>query len=218
MSDILLTRRNGATLTDEQHDMLRGFLFDMIDGQSDEDRRAWRRFWNGVFNLPSGEFLSVRTKLMRNSAAHKRQMQLEAAIFAAQTRMKSREEFRLWLKVGSGWVTWASGPKGGVFPVPKSISFARCDEASFTTYCDGVRQFLESLHAHKYLWPGTPAQECIERMAGLFELVDQLTAELAGDLVGTLVEGPEVEMSFAAAAELEAQALAQALALASEAP
>jgi hypothetical protein len=153
MSDIILTKRTDARLTDEKRSLLREFLFEMIDGQAEEDQKAWRRFWNGVLDLGSGEFFSIKTLLPRLLPSHKKQMKLEGEIFKQQQRLKNRDEFRLWLKVGSGWVTWASGPKGGVFPVPKSISFARCDEDEFLRYRDGVHAFLRTRHAQHYLWP-----------------------------------------------------------------
>jgi len=153
MTDIILTKRTDAHLTDEKRSLLREFLFEMIDGQAEVDQKAWRRFWNGVLDLGSGEFFSIKTLLPRLLPSHKKQMKLEGEIFKQQERLKNRDEFRLWLKVGSGWVTWASGPKGGVFPVPKSISFARCDEDDFLAYRDGVDAFLRTRHAQHYLWP-----------------------------------------------------------------
>ena len=153
MTDITLTKRTDSPIPAERRAMFREFLFEMIDGQAEEDQKAWRRFWNGVLNLGSGEFFSIKTLIPRYLPSHKRQMALEGEIFKNQERFKNREEFRLWLKVGSGWVTWASGPKGGVFPVPKSISFAKCDEGEFHKYRDGVDEFLRSTHAQHYLWP-----------------------------------------------------------------
>ncbi len=169
MTDILLTKRCDAHMTDEKRSLLRECLFELIDGQAEEDKKAWRRFWNGVLNLGSGEFFSIRTLLPRLLPSHNLQMKLEGAVFKHQSRISDREEFRLWLKVGSGWVTWASGPKGGVFPVPKSISFARCDEGDFLRYCEGVRAFLRTAHAQKYLWPGVGAEVAagmVERVLG----------------------------------------------------
>ena len=153
MSDIILTKRNDTPIPDDRRTMFREFLFEMIDGQAEEDQKAWRRFWNGVLNLGSGEFFSIKTLIPRLLPSHKKQMTLEGAIFKNQERFKDRDMFRLWLKVGSGWVEWCSGPKGGVFPVPKSLSFAKCDEGDFLRYRDQVLAFLRTAHAQKYLWP-----------------------------------------------------------------
>jgi hypothetical protein len=140
-------------LTEHQRQVLRECLFGRVDGQAEEDQKAWKRFWNGIWHMGSGEFFSITTLIPRYLPSHKKQMKLEGEIFKNQERFKSREMFRLWLKVGSGWVEWCAGPKGGVIPVPKSISFAKCDEGDFLKYRDGVDEFLHTTHAQRYLWP-----------------------------------------------------------------
>lgn len=173
MGAIVLAKQSDAELSEEQREVLRNTLFGMVDGQADEDKKAWRRFWNGVLKLGSGEFFEIDTLIPRFGPGHRKQMKLEGEIFKNQERLKDREEFRLWLKVGSGWVTWASGPKGGVFPVPKSISYKKCDEGEFQIYCDGVIAFLRTRHAQKYLWPHLSpimAEQMIETILTLFRV------------------------------------------------
>ena len=167
MSDITLIKPSGLALSEEQQTLLRESLFALVDGHAEKDKKAWRRFWAGVFNLGSGECFSIKTLMPRMGLAHRRQMVIEAVVFKHQSRLKDWEEFRLWLKVGSGWVTWASGPKGGVFPVPKSISYARCDEQQFVLYCERVHAFLRSTHAQKYLWPAKGAAQAAAWIEGL---------------------------------------------------
>ena len=50
------------------------------------------------------------------------------------------------------WVTWAAGPKGGVVPIPKSISYAKADEEEFRRYHEQVVDFLRGPHAATFLW------------------------------------------------------------------
>ncbi len=172
MPEIVLAKQSDLDLTDTQRQVLRECLFGMVDGQAEEDQKAWRRFWNGVWRLGSGEFFTVQTIIPRFGPMHRKQMKLEGEIFKNQERFKDREMFRLWLKVGSGWVVWAAGPKGGVFPVPKSISYAKCDEGDFQIYCDGALEFFRTEHAQKYLWPHlTPfmADQCMESILSKFE-------------------------------------------------
>jgi hypothetical protein len=172
MSEITLAKQSDLDLTEEQRAVLRDCLFGMVDGQAEEDKKAWRRFWNGVWKMGSGEFFSIVTLIPRYSPAHRKQMKLEGEVFKAQDRIKDREAFRLWAKVGSGFVTWAQGPRGGVFPVPKSISFAKCDDVEFQEYKDGVIAFFRTAHAQKYLWPHlTPfmAEQCMESILAQFE-------------------------------------------------
>lgn len=172
MSEIILSKQSDIDLTDHQREVLRECLFGLIDGQAEEDQKAWRRFWNSIWHMGSGEFFSIKTLIPRYGPAHRRQMKLEGEIFKNQERMKDREFFRLWLKVGAGWVTWISGPKGGVLPVPKSISYAKCDEGEFQVYCDLVLTFLRTEHAQHYLWPNVTAQvaeQSIEAILQRFE-------------------------------------------------
>lgn len=48
-------------------------------------------------------------------------------------------------------MVWAAGPKGGVVPIPKSISYARADQAEFEQYHGQVIGFRGE-HAAPYLW------------------------------------------------------------------
>ena len=172
MSDIVLAKQSDLDLTEQQRAVLRDCLFGMVDGQADEDKKAWRRFWNGVWKMGSGEFFSIKTLIPRYGPAHRKQMKLEGEVFKNQERIKDREFFRLWLKVGSGFVSWVAGPKGGVFPVPKSVSYAECENDEFKEYCDGVLAFLRTAHAQKYLWPSaTPfiAEQSMELILSSFE-------------------------------------------------
>lgn len=173
MTDIVLTKRSDVDLTEEQRAVLRDCLFGLIDGQAEEDQKAWRRFWNGVWHLGSGEFFSIKTLIPRYGPNHRRQMKLEGEIFKAQERLRDREQFRLWLKVGSGWVDWAAGPRGGVFPVPRSLSYAKCDEGDFQVYCDGVLEFLRTPHAQKYLWPAASPAVAEQSMEAILTRFNQ---------------------------------------------
>ncbi|MBC3906226.1 hypothetical protein [Undibacterium umbellatum] len=157
MSQIVLAKKSDQELTETQRQVLRDCLYGMVDGQAEEDQKAWRNFWRMVWNLGSGEFFSIETLIPRLGPVHRKQMKLEGEIFKNQERFKDREMFRLWLKVGSGWVIWCSGPKGGVFPVPRSISYKKCDEGEFQIYCAGTHEFFRTPHAQKYLWPHVSA-------------------------------------------------------------
>ena len=48
--------------------------------------------------------------------------------------------------------TWCAGPKGGVVPIPRSISYAKADQEEFTRYHYLVIGFLRGPHAATYLW------------------------------------------------------------------
>lgn len=137
-------------------DGARALLFDAVDGFTRDDKRAWRRLWKRITGMEPGEMLSVETVFPRSGPFHRRHMKIEQAVFDAQERFENFGMLRYWLKVGAGWVKWAAGPKGGVVPIPKSISYAKADEEEFRCYHEQVIGFLRGPHAAKYLWPHLP--------------------------------------------------------------
>lgn len=135
---------------------VREFLFGVIDGFNKKDRAGWRRLWKKIYSLDPGEMLTLEIVFPRSGLFHRRHMKIEQTIFDQQERFDNFEMFRYWLKVGSGFVTWAAGPKGGVVPIPKSISYAKADEEEFRQFHADAMQFLRGPHAAKYLWPKAP--------------------------------------------------------------
>lgn len=152
-------------------DAARDLLFGALDGFTKEDRSAWRRFWKRLLRMEPGEMAEFEARMPRSGPFHRRHMAIEQAVFDAQERFGDFEQFRYWLKVGAAWVTWAAGPKGGVVPIPKSISYRETDENEFREYHDKVVGFLRGPHAAPYLWPHLSEQEqgnMIETLLGGF--------------------------------------------------
>ena len=98
---------------------------------------------------------SGRQKAATAGSDEKRERILRAAeaLFDAQERFEHFDQFRYWLKVGAGWVTWAAGPKGGVVPIPKSVSYRKADQQEFMDFHERTVAFLRGPHAAVYLWP-----------------------------------------------------------------
>ncbi|MFT0547846.1 DUF1367 family protein [Allopusillimonas ginsengisoli] len=171
MAEITVVRQEHAELTEHQRNELRQALFGMIDGLTQEDRKSWRRFWNRILNLEVGEIFGVDTWIPRHGGFHRRHMKIESSVFKAQDRMASFTQFRYWLKVGAGFVDWIPGPKGGVVPIPRSISFKKCEEDVFRQFHEDVITFLRTDHAIKYLWPHlslAQGAEMIDSVLGRF--------------------------------------------------
>ncbi len=158
MSKITITRTDRAMPSADALEGARHLLFGALDGFSKEDKRAWRRFWRRLFSLAPGEMALFEMIFPRSGPFHRRHMKIEQSVFDAQERFQDFEQFRYWLKVGAAWVTWAAGPKGGVVPIPRSISYAKADEEEFRQYHDQVIEFLRGDHAAKYLWPHLKGQ------------------------------------------------------------
>ncbi len=153
-------------------DAARQLVFGIVDGATKEDKRAWRRFWKRIMGLDVGELIYFETVFPRHGKFHRLHMALESAVFNGQEKFHDFDQFRNWLKIGAGWVTWAVGPKGGVVPLPNSISYAAADEEMFQRYHAKVVEFLRGPHAAPYLWKhlkGNEAFEMMETLIGDFE-------------------------------------------------
>ena len=153
MTEIILVRQAEADIPEADKDAARRVLFGTVDGLGELGQRQWRRFWSMVFRLEPGEMVEIQTHKNRSGPYHRRHFAIEQALFEAQERFEHFDQFRYWLKVGAGWVTWAAGPKGGVVPIPKSVSYRKADQQEFIEFHERTVAFLRGQHAAAYLWP-----------------------------------------------------------------
>lgn len=153
MPEITLVRQHGIQATEEEKAAARKVMFGFVDGLGERGQKQWRRFWNSLLRLEPGEMATLIAHKSRSGPFHRRHMAIEQRLFDAQERFEDFKMFRYWLKVGSGWVTWAAGPSGGVVPIPRSISYAAADELEFREFHEKAIAFLRGPHAAKYLWP-----------------------------------------------------------------
>lgn len=167
MSEITVVKRTDEAMSDAERAAVRKFFFEILGGLTDHDERRWRWLLGKLYRMGSGEMFKIGTEFARYGAFHRYHMAMEAAIFNAQERIQSFEQFRSWLKLGAGFVDWMPGPKGGVFPVPKSISYADCDEGDMREFHDKAVEFLRGGHASKYLWPAQSTVAAGEAMESI---------------------------------------------------
>lgn len=170
--EIVLVKQTDAQLSEEAAPVVRQFLFHHLDGATEKDSKAWRRFCRALNESPAGECFTITIQRQRQGWFHRMHMGMMSKIFKSQERLDDFEQFRLWTKVGSGFVTWLPGPKGGVFPVPRSINFNVCSEEDMREFHDGVVTFLRTEHAQKYLFPSAPpavAAQGIESILAQYE-------------------------------------------------
>jgi len=153
MVDITVVRRHDIELTEQERAIARKAVLEAVDGLGEKGQKQWRRLWNRLWKLEPGEAVSIRTHQERLGWYHRKHMALESAVFQTQERFDSLEAFRTWLKVGSGFVNWYPGPKGGVIPVPKSISYAKLEQADMEAFHAEAVIFLRQPYAQKTLWP-----------------------------------------------------------------
>ncbi|QHJ00098.1 DUF1367 family protein [Xylophilus rhododendri] len=152
MADITLVRQEATEITEADRVVARRVIFSIVDGLGGTGRRQWRRFWNRVFKLEPGEMIDIKTHQARLGWFHRKHMALEQVLFEAQDKFETFEAFRTWLKVGSGFVDWYPGPKGGVIPVPRSISYSKLEQGDMEKFHGDAIDFLRTEHAGKTLW------------------------------------------------------------------
>lgn len=170
MSDITLVRQQAAEIPEAEKAVARNVLFGIVDGLGEQGKRQWRRFFNRLMRLEPGEIVEIRTHQERIGWYHRKHMALEQRVFEAQEKFDSFEQFRVWLKVGAGFVDWLPGPKGGVIPVPRSISYARLEQGEMEQVHEQIVAFLRTEHAGRTLWKHLPEPRRIEQ-------IEQLLAE-----------------------------------------
>lgn len=153
MTDIVLVKQDRVPISDADKEVVRRVLFGSIDGLSPEHKKSWRRIWNWFLNKAEpGEMLEVKTHRERLGWYHRKHMALEQAVFQSQERFVNFRMFRDWLKVGAGHVEWCPGAKGGVFPIPLSISYAKLEQDEMERFHNAAIEFLRTEHAQKFLW------------------------------------------------------------------
>lgn len=172
MSEIMLVKQDQSAIPEADKDAARRVIFSMVDGLGDHGKKQWRRFWNMVFKLEPGEMVELNTHKERIGWFHRKHMALEQRVYEAQEKFETFDAFRVWLKVGSGFVDWYPGPKGGVIPVPRSISYSKLEQSDMEKVHDDMVAFLRTEHAGRTLWKHLqPMQrvEMIESVLGGFE-------------------------------------------------
>jgi hypothetical protein len=160
MTDIVLVKQDRVPISESDREAARRVLFGAIDGLSEQHRKSWRRIWNWFLTQAApGEMLEIKTHRERLGWYHRKHMALEQKVFQAQERFEHFRQFRNWLKTGAGFVDWIPGPKGGVMPVPKSISYSELEQDEMERVHRDMVTFLRTEHAVKVLWPNLPDHE-----------------------------------------------------------
>lgn len=172
--EIVLVKQTDAQLSDEDRATVRRFLMENLSGATDKDTRAWNNFIRAMDAAGSGEFFTFKIERRRQGWYHRKHMALISAVFKSQERIADFEAFRLWVKIGSGFVDWMAGPKGGVVPVPRSIAYANCSEEEMREFHEGCVAFLRTERAAHYLFPQAPVQLAMD---GLSEILGRFEQE-----------------------------------------
>lgn len=174
MTDIVLVRSDAAPISEQDAAVARKVLFGQIDGLSEAHRKSWRRLWSWFLKKAEpGEMVEIKTHRERLGWFHRKHMAMEQAVFDAQEKFEHFEQFRLWLKVGAGFVDWLPGPKGGVIPIPRSISYSALEQDSMERVHADMVTFLRTEHAQRALWKHLDEAKRSEFMETLLVGFDQ---------------------------------------------
>lgn len=167
MAQALIVRDRSIVITEAEKAAATKVLEHGLRGVDEKNHKRWRNFLRHVFGLEHGEIAEVGTRIPRSGPFHRYHMKIEQAVFDAQDRFAHFEQFRNWLKVGSGFCDWVAGPRGGVIPIPKSIAYAELEENEMREFHTDMLAFLRGPHAAPYLWKHLPAEKAAEMMESI---------------------------------------------------
>lgn len=143
MAEILITRDDCGKLV----------------GLDEADQRAYGKFIALIKALVPGECVRLAFWIPRSPKFHKRHFAILSAFFKSQEQFDDREQFRMWVQVGSGHCDFVPGPKGRMVALPRSIAWHKLDDAGFTQHHDDMIRFFRSGHFAQFLWPHLPEHE-----------------------------------------------------------
>jgi hypothetical protein len=124
-----------------------------LTGLTEKDTRAYGRFRKKLDNLRPGDTLAFDFKLPRSPKFHRLHFAMLGAFFATQEVFDDADRMRKWMEVGAGHVDFMPGPDGSLVALPKSISYEALDDTEFHDVHEGIKAFMRSPIAYRYLWP-----------------------------------------------------------------
>lgn len=150
MSDITITRTNVALPTDAELQAVRTVLFECIKGTTEQENKAWRRWWKRVINFDPGEISFLKFIVPRNGKFHRKFFALLQVGFETWDPKRTRksykgmaveknfEQFREDITILAGFYEQTFNLKGEMRLRAKSISFANMQDDEFETLYQSV--------------------------------------------------------------------------------
>jgi phenylpropionate dioxygenase-like ring-hydroxylating dioxygenase large terminal subunit len=155
MADITLVKTTDAELPeDERRAMMRVLFGEYLDGMSEDDKTAWKKFWNRVKRLEAGELVKVSFKIERNGKFHRKFFAMLNVGFEAwdpgrthkthkgMPVQKNFEQFREDVTILAGFYEQTFDLQGRLVLKAKSISFANMEQAEFERVYSAVADVL----------------------------------------------------------------------------
>ena len=151
--EIVIIKQCNSQLTGGAADIMRNFLFEWLKGATEQDDKAWKRFWNAVNKAKEGEYFSVKVVRRRSTPFHRLHMKIETLIFESQEKFVDRKVFRAWAKIGSNFVDYVPNRDGEMVAVPKTTNFDDCTEEEMRQFHHDFMTFIRTAYALDVLWP-----------------------------------------------------------------
>jgi len=172
MTSVAITKTVTGRLTEQERQLLGGILFGMFRGCTEQDNADWQRMWAELMHAQEGEVIAFDFSFIRDGYYHRRHMLLESAVFEAQEQYLHFEQFRNWLKTGSGFVDWRA-TADGLKPEPKSISYDKCEQVEMEKFHKAAILFLRTPRAQQALWPALSPARAAEMLETLLARFNQ---------------------------------------------
>ena len=144
---------------------IRGFLFGLLDGFTDRDKKAWRRLWKKFMNLEAGELAFIEFIFPRNSKFHNKFFAMLNFAFDAWEPDRKRKTykgrpvkknfdlFREDILILAGFSEQTFNLRGEMKLKAQSISFANMDDEEFeqvySAVVDVILQNVLSTYANR---------------------------------------------------------------------
>lgn len=172
--EIILFKGTDARISEDDSGPMRRFLFEMVDGATDKDKKAWRRFVRSLNESPAGSYFTIVIKRQRNSQFHRLCMAVVLAVFKSQETFEDFSLFRQFLKVGAGFVDYIPDAETGELrAIPKSQSYEDSSEEDVRQFFEDMCTFMRSPNCCATLWPKAPIEQSMAGMTSILQQFDQ---------------------------------------------
>lgn len=155
MTKIAIMRTDQPLPQGANAEAVRDFLFGgVVVGFTEDDQKAWRRFWQRMMRAEAGELAAIEMKVPRNSRFHRKFFVLLTVGFDAwepsrkhktykgMAVAKQFEQFREDVTILAGWYEQTFGLDGRMKVRAKSISFANMEQDEFELLYSAVANVL----------------------------------------------------------------------------
>lgn len=123
-----------------------------LEGLTERDERAYAKFRKRVSELGDSS-ITFQWCEPRSGSYHRRFFAMINALLDAQEQFDNVDHLLSWLKVGAGFADIVPGPKGKPCALPRSIAWAKLDQAEFEPIAESIMAFARSRYATRFLWP-----------------------------------------------------------------